>query len=184
LGGVHGLALFGTGGLEAQKLVMGSEEGALGTGFIAGQDGEGARAAGVAEKDVGEAVAGCEVVHVVGVFGQAEFEQAGFQAADAGEAPGGHDDLLDQKDLDGADGPVVLLVGFGEFLELAIVFEGDDGVLGGEPMFEGIQANGGLAFGGLGAGGFEGIGTVGVDLFLGSHGGAPWGNWRGRVAPS
>jgi hypothetical protein len=123
LGGVGGLALFGAGGLEAQNLVMGAEEGE------------------------GEAV--------------------------AGEPPGGHDDLLDQKDLDGADGPVVLLVGFCEFLEVAIVFDGDDGVLGGEPVFEGIQANGGLAFGGLGAGGsrlHDGAWSVGHGVRMGGSG--------------
>jgi hypothetical protein len=177
------VGLFGTGGLEAQKLMMGAEEGALGAGFVAGQDGEGVGRAGVAEKDAGEAVGGGKslvfVVDVFGVIDQAEVEGAGFQTAEAAKAPGGHDDLLDEEGFDGADGLVLLFEGQLDCVELVRVFDGDDGVLGGEAVFEGVEADGGLACGGLGAGGFEGIGAVGVDLLLGSHG------WRslGNVAP-
>jgi len=172
------LALFGTGGLEAQKLMVGAEEGALGASFVAGQDGEGIGAAGVEAEDVGEALAVGDVleflVHAFGVFDQAEVEGTGFHAADAAKAPGGNDDLLDEEGFDGADGLVMLFVGLADDVELFPVFEGENGVLSGESMLEGIEPDGGLTLGGLGAGGFEGIGAVGVDLFLRRHRGAPW----------
>jgi hypothetical protein len=171
------LALFGTRRLEALKLVQRAEVRALDAGFVTGQDGEGVGAAGVAVEDVGHAVVGSEVlvllVDVFGVIHQVEIEDAGFHAADAGEAPGGHDHLFDQEGFDGTDGLLGVLVGLEQFVELVFVLADDDGVLGSEPMFEGIEANGGLARRGVGAGGFEGIGAVGVNLFLGSHGGAP-----------
>ena len=111
------------------------------------------------------------VVEAAGVFGQAELEGGGFHTADAAEAPGGHDELLNEEDFDGAEGLVMLFVSLGDFVELVLVFEREDGVLGGESMFEGVEANGGLARGGLGTSGVEGIGAVRVNLFLGSHGG-------------
>jgi hypothetical protein len=37
-------------------------------------------------------------------------------------------------------------------------------------MFEGIEANGGLALGGFGAGAVLGIAAIGGDLFIGRHG--------------
>jgi hypothetical protein len=172
------LALFGTRRLEALKLVQRAEVRALDAGFVTGQDGEGVGAAGVAQEDIGHAVLGRDalvlLLDVFGVIEQAEIECASFHTANAGEAPGGHDHLFDQEGFDGTDGLLGVLVGLEQFLELVLVLADDDGVLGSEPMFEGIEANGGLAFGGLGAGGFEGVRAVGVNLFLGSHVGAPW----------
>ena len=173
------LALFGHfvfgAGPEALELVEGSVERALDAGFIAGQDGERVGVTDVAEEDGGEAVEAGEapalVVKAAGVFGQAELDGGGFHTTDAAEAPGGHDDLLDEEDFDGAEGLVMLFVRLGDFLELVFVFEREDGVLGGESMFEGIEANGGLARGGLGTSGVEGVGAVGVNLFLGGHSG-------------
>jgi hypothetical protein len=156
--------------------VEGAVERALDAGFVTGQDGERVGVTDVAEVDGGEAVETGEapafVVEAAGVFGQAELEGRGFHTADAAEAPGGHDDLLNEEDFDGTEGFVMLFVRLGDFVELVLVFEREDGVLGGESMLEGIEANGGLAHGGVGTGGVEGIGAVGVKVFLGSH------SWR------
>jgi hypothetical protein len=153
--------------------VEGAVEGALDAGFVAGQDGERVGVTDVAEVDGGEAVETGEapafVVEAAGVFGQAELEGGGFHSADTAEAPGGHDDLLNEEDFDGAEGFVMLFVRVGDFVELVLVFEREDGVLSGESMFEGVKANGGLARGGLGTSGVEGVGAVGVNLFLGRH---------------
>ena len=58
--------------------------------------------------EAGEAAA--FVVEAAGVFDQAELEGGGFHTADAAEAPGGHDDLLNEEDFDGADRFVMLFV--------------------------------------------------------------------------
>ena len=49
------------------------------------------------------------MVESAGVFAQAELEGGGFHTADAAEAPGGHDDLLNEEDFDGAERLVLLL---------------------------------------------------------------------------
>ena len=47
-------------------------------------------------------------VQVVLGIEEAEFVEAGFEAADAGQSPLGHDDLLEQGGFDGADGAQVI----------------------------------------------------------------------------
>ena len=97
---------------------------------------------------------------------QAHLEQAGFKGAEAGEAPGGHDDLLDQEVFDGADGLELVQEGLKGLIEEFGVLEVENGVLGGEAMFEGIEAGSGFALGGFGAGAALGVGAVGVGLSL------------------
>jgi hypothetical protein len=58
--------------------------------------------------EAGEATA--FVVEAAGVLGQAELDGGGFHAAYAAQAPGGHDDLLNEEDFDGADRFVMLFV--------------------------------------------------------------------------
>ena len=127
---------------------------------------------GVPAEDVGEFVCVDEAV-VVGfevllVVDEAEIEEAGFDGAAAGEAPLGHDDLVDEGGLDGAGGLEVVEEGVEEFVEGLIVFAEDDGVFGGEAVFEGIEADGGLAFGGFGAGAELGVAAIGGALFAGA----------------
>jgi hypothetical protein len=89
LGGGRRVGLL-TGGLDALELVEGAEEGAFDAGFVAAEDGEG----------VGVSAEGIGVLEVE----EAEFEEAGLDAAEAGEAPLGHDDLLDEGGFEGAGG--------------------------------------------------------------------------------
>ena len=140
------------GGLEALQFVQGAVEGALGAGFVAGQEGESARAAGVVEEDKGVLVmAGRVVESTQTAFFLIEqpVEEAGFHAAEAAEAPGGHDHLLDEEGFGGTDGLVVVLERLVDFLEFGFPLGFNDGVLGGEAMAEGIEADGGLAPGGF-----------------------------------
>jgi hypothetical protein len=168
------------GGLEALELVEGAVEGALDAGFVAAEGFEDAGCGtGVPAEDVGEFVCVDEAV-VVGfevllVVDEAEIEEAGFDGAAAGEAPLGHDDLVDEGGFEGAGGLEVIEEGVEEFVEGLFVFAVDDGVFGGEAVFEGIEANGGLAFGGFGAGAELGIAAIGGALFAGCHKGFSFG---------
>jgi hypothetical protein len=91
------------------------------------------------------------------------------EGAEAGEAPGGHDDLLDQEVFDGADGLEVVQKGVKGLVEEFRVLAVENGVLGGEAMFEGIEAGSGFAVLGFGASAALGVGTVRIDLFLRGH---------------
>ena len=57
-------------------------------------------------------------------------------------APGGHDHLLDEEGFDGIEGLEIVLVGLEDLVELVLVLARDDDLLSGEPMFEGIEADG------------------------------------------
>jgi hypothetical protein len=82
---VGGLA----GGLEALEIVEGAIEGALDAGFVAAEEGE---VLGVSAEDVRQLLVGTKIgvlfsVEFVLVIDEAKFEEAGFDAAEAGEAP-------------------------------------------------------------------------------------------------
>ena len=151
----------------------GAIESALDAGFVAGEVGEGVPAAAIVLKYMGKAVlSGQAAVVPVQVFlfvDEAEREETGFERAEAGETPGGHRDLLDQLGFEGADGLKVIEEGAEGLVEGVPVLAGDNGLLGGEAMFERVEAGGGLALGGFGAGAALGVGTVGIDLLLRSH---------------
>ena len=167
------LGLFGgiclSGGLDALEFVEGAVEGALDAGLVAAEGVEDAGCGtGVPAEDVGEfvfvgkaAVVGFEVPLVVD---EAEIEEAGFDGAAAGEAPLGHDDLVDEGGFESAGGLEVIEEGVEEFVEGIFLFAPDDGVIGSESVFEGIEADGGLALGGGGAGAVLGVGAIGGDL--------------------
>jgi hypothetical protein len=86
------------GGLEALELVEGAVERALGAGSVAAEVGEGV---GVFVEDVGESFVGGGVgvfrIDVLPVVGEADVEEAGFDIAAAGDAPLGHDDLVEER---------------------------------------------------------------------------------------
>jgi hypothetical protein len=157
-------------GLEALQLMEGAVEGALGTGLVATKSGEGI---GVRVEDVGQflglVVVIEELLIVVLQVEEADFEEAGFDSAEAGELPLGHDDLVDEGGFEGAVGLELFEEGDPEFFEILILFANDDRVFGGEAMLEGIEADGGLAFGGFGAGAQLGVAAIGVDLLFGGH---------------
>jgi hypothetical protein len=155
--------------------VKGAVESALDAGFVTAQGSEGVPAVAVVAEDVGETVVGDEVgvflFHVLLLVQEAEPEEGGFHEAEAGEAPGGHDDLVDEEGFDGADGLEVVEEGLKGLVEEVRVLVGYDGMPGGEAMFQGIAPGSGLALGGFGAGAVLGVGAVGVDLLLRGHNG-------------
>ena len=102
--------------------------------------------------------------------GEANIEQAGFDAAHAGEAPGGHDHLVDEQIFGGPGGMVFGLEGFEHFVEVFPILVGEDGSLRGEAVAQGVRADGGAPFGSLRAGTLLGVAAVGNDLSLGGHG--------------
>ena len=53
---------------------------------------------------------------------EAEFEEAGFDAAEAGELPLGHDDLVDEGGFEGAGGLELFEEGGAEFVEIRFLF--------------------------------------------------------------
>jgi hypothetical protein len=156
------------GGLEALELVEGAVERALDAGFVAAQGGEGVGTADVAQEVIGEAGARPHVLVIPvdssGVIDRAELEEATFDEADAGETPGGHDDLFDEEGLDGAGGLQFVLEGLAGGVELVLVLALDAGAQGGEAMRQCILADGGLALGGFGAGALLSVLAIGVDL--------------------
>jgi hypothetical protein len=171
-------------GLEALELVEGAIEGALDAGLVAAEGGEGL---GVAAEEVGQCLVGVEVgvigFEVLPVFVVAEFVDPGFEFAAAGEAPLGHDDLVDECGFEGSDGQEMVEEGTEEVVESLFVFVEDDGVLGSEAVFEAIEANGGLAFRGFGAGAELGVAAIGGALFAGGYEGYSFGRiaregWR------
>ncbi len=138
-----------------------AEEGALDAGLVAAEGIEGSGGdTGTPAEDVGQFL----------VVVEADFEIAGFEFATYGEAPLGHGDLVDEGGFQGADGLEVVEDGVAEFVEGFLVFEGDDGVFGDEAVFEGVEASGGLAFGGFGAGAALRVAAIGGNLFFGCHG--------------
>jgi len=164
--------------------VHGAVEGALDAGFVAGQEGESAGAAGVVEEDKGVLVmAGRVVESTQTAFFLIEqpVEEAGFHAAEAAEAPGGHDHLLDEEGFGGTDGLVVVLERLLDFLEFGFPLGFNDGVLGGEAMAEGIEADGGLAPGGFGSGAALSVLAIGFDSQFGGRFGARF--LSQRIAP-
>jgi hypothetical protein len=76
---------------------------------------------------------------------------------------------VDEGGFEGAGGLELFEEGDPEFFEIRFLFADDDRVFGGEAMLEGIEANGGLAFGGLGTGAQLGVAAIGVDLLFGGH---------------
>jgi len=78
----------------------GAAESLLGLGLVAGEQGEGSGVAGVVAKQVGETrVVGDFPVVLVDCFAEVELgevEEAGLDAAEALETPGGHNHLLDE----------------------------------------------------------------------------------------
>jgi len=106
--------------------------------------------------------------------GEAQVEQAGLDAAHAGEAPGGHDHLLDEQIFGGSVGMVFGLKGFEHFVEMFPVLVGEDGSLRGEAVAQGVGVDGSASFGSLWACALLGVPPVGVDLALGGHGADIW----------
>ena len=105
-----------------------------------------------------------------GVFGVEGVEGLVLEAFGALESPGESYGAVGEGGLDGAFGGE-----FGEHLvavefEFALIFADNDGLAGAQAVLEGVLGDGGLAFGGAGAGGFAGVETIGLDLGWTRHG--------------
>src|SRR6202035_2525484 len=93
---------------------------------------------------------------------------AGFETGDAEHGLLGQGDPLDGEQLLGVDGLVNGNQIGAEVVDFLEVFEADDGeVRGGEAVLAGVVCGAGLAVGGAGAGGLNGIGAIGGELFGG-----------------
>src|SRR5205807_7109082 len=96
---------------------------------------------------------------------------AGLDAVEAEEAPVGVRELLDQSLLGGVGGIVGFEHAGSELFVIVVVLVREDGLFGSEAVAEGVHAGLGFSLAGFGAGGFEGVPAVGLDLFFGWHGG-------------
>jgi hypothetical protein len=100
----------------------------------------------------------------------------GFIAAGRGLVPKNVGEAqLEETGFEGAGWVEVVEEGVEEFVDRLIFLEGESGVFGVEAVFEAIEANGGLAFGGFGAGAELGVAAIGGTLFAGSHGSCSFG---------
>lgn len=140
---------------------------------MAAEAGENIGAVCVLAEDVGVKVV---AVGICILFGKSfpdiqvtEIEPAGFHASETLEAPGVHNDLVEQEGLGGADGLIFGCEGGEEIVELFLAFAGENGVFGGEAVGEGVVADGGASFRRLRAGAFLGIAAVGFELLDRDH---------------
>ena len=147
-------------------------EGALGSGFVAGEGGEGVGACAVVAKRVSVVVRRGDsgAAHEIALqFEVPELEETGFHGGAAAEAPSGDGELMNELGLGGGGWLVLVVEGLEELVEFVFVFPRQQDGLGGESMLEGVKADGGASFGGFGAGAAESVAAVGVDLFQGCH---------------
>ena len=70
-----------------------------------------------------------------------------FGVEEAIETPGVGGELVDVLTLDNVEGSPGVLEFGGESVEFSGIFAGDEERLGVDPVFEGVQANGGFPFG-------------------------------------
>ena len=101
--------------------------------------------------------------------GSADPVVVGFLLAEAAEAPPAVGDAVDEGKLAGAGGAEVVLEGAEGFLEVGGIFAFQNGVAGGEPVFQAVVTDGGLTLGGAGAGGKLGVAPIGVNATLAGH---------------
>ncbi|MBI2954168.1 MAG: hypothetical protein HYY30_07630 [Chloroflexi bacterium] len=130
--------------------------------------------------EIGQAVTGVQA-RVIGAGaaqqnGLGAGDVAGFGAGDAAKAPGIDGDVLDAGLLEGVLGVVIINKGLnesGEVLGVLVedwgVSQGSDKCFGANAVLEGVEGDAGFALGGLRAGRFLGVTTVGFDLSSGCH---------------
>ena len=161
------------GGLQVLQGFEGAEEHAVGRVDAAVEAGEGVEGVliGVAERGAVLDL-GVEKFFAGEIFVEAldlVVPELGFDAAEAALDPFGGDEGVDERELDGAGGAVVVVKCGGEGFEFGGIFAGDDVGPGVDAGFEGVERGAGLAFGRGGAGGFLGVAAIGVDLGFGGH---------------
>jgi hypothetical protein len=168
--GRNGLA--GAAGLDALNLVESAVKDALEVGLMTAEVGEGVAAGDVVVIDETDVVGGVVVpLEAVLQVVDALVVEARLEDAEAAEAPGGHGEVADQLVLDGASRGQVIPKRLPEALELGRVFGGQEDLLGGETVSDGVQGGARFAFGGAGSRALAGVATIGFDLFFCGHGG-------------
>jgi hypothetical protein len=145
-------------------------EGAFEVGLLAGAVVETPGPDGIGLKDGGEALLGREaaVLLLQGWCERAQslVEELRFVGAEEPDAPGGLGDLVDEEGSGGAVGPEVVEEGDEGAVEFGLLLRGEDDLLGVQAVLQGVEADGGLALRRSGAGAFEGIAAIGIELFL------------------
>ena len=131
--------------------IVGSGEG----GFVADEEVQGAAAVGEVAEGEGYTVLVFDSFELPGKTDAGllhfVFEHAGFDRADAAEAPAGDGEGLNELGFDGVGGVIAVEVGVEEGLEVLFGFGGEGREVGGESVAEGVLGGFGFAFGGFGA---------------------------------
>jgi len=140
---------------EVVRVVVGRFEHAEGEAFEGVRGGFGV---------LGEAEAFGELGLVEGV------EPGGFGVGEALDEPLLLGEALDEEDAGEGGGLEVFEEVVFELVVFGLGLEGENGELGGEAVFEGVEAGGEFAGVGFGAGGFLSVEAVGRDLLFGGHG--------------
>ena len=169
-------------GFQRLEFVERAVEGAFEVGLLAGEAIETPGAAGVGLKDGGEALLGREAAVLLlqrrRERAQSLVEELRFVGAEEPDAPGGLGDLADEEGSGRAVGPEVVEEGGEGAVEFLLLIRREDKLLCVQAVLQGVEADGGLALRGSGAGALEGIAAIGIELFLGNHGSGS----RGRTA--
>jgi hypothetical protein len=145
--------------------IEGAEAGAAGGIEAVLELGEGG---GVAGGGLSEGVLLWVAVLVVALI----LPRLGFGGAEAAEHPLAVDKVVDEAAGIGGGGLVVLVVVFGELVEVGKVFGREDEGLAVDAGFEGVHGGSGLACDRGGASGFLGIAAVSFYLTQSRHGGS------------
>ena len=171
-----------TRGLDVEEFVEGAEEGAVEGGVVTVDFGEEFLLAGADEDEAGVGVGGHD--GSAGLVGAEDFAadaflvdvvqahaEEGFGHVDAAETPCDVGELVDEEGFGGSLGVVFGVEGLTVGVEVFALFAEEDGGLGGEGVFEGVERGDGFAFGGAGAGAFECVGAVGEEAAALGEGG-------------
>lgn len=96
-------------------------------------------------------------------------KEAHFESSGPAHAPIGGDQVFKQRFFGGAGRLIFGFVGFAESIELFAVFVLVQQDRAGEPMFQGVEADGSASFRCRRASAFQRIAAIGVDLCLRCH---------------
>jgi hypothetical protein len=163
--------------------LQGPEEETFDTRFLEREAGEGFSAAlGINGDEVGMERLG----NVVQVAVSLELEEVNpdeipFEAAGAAETPPGGGELVDQGEVGSGGGVVLVLEGAEELVEGARVLAGEEGVLRGESVLEGVAGGPSLTLGGPGPCGKLRVVPVGFVFTFAGHDPPPRRTSLGRL---
>ena len=119
----------------------------------------------VEDPAVGMLIRGVSALRILGLV----FPEFRLAAAEPAQQPVAVDQGIDQQAALGRGCGETLLICGDEIFELVRIFAGDDLGFGVNAGFQGIEAGRGLALGGAWAGGFLGVLTIRLGLFVCGH---------------